>query len=132
MQILMATDGSDSAKAALDFLIRFPFPHDSMATLLTVIDENALRDEHTGELSEDQNNLIHETSKALREEAEQLLQTEAQRLKQTGWTISNNVCTGNPAEEIIRTAEKTQADLVVVGSHGWTGIREFLLFLYSF
>ncbi len=37
MKILLATDGSKSAEAAVDFLIRFPFPKDSEVTVLTVL-----------------------------------------------------------------------------------------------
>ena len=38
MRVLLATDGSDSAKAALDFLVNFPFPAGSEAIVLSVID----------------------------------------------------------------------------------------------
>ena len=38
MRILLATDGSGSAGAALDFLLGFPFPAGSEAIVLSVID----------------------------------------------------------------------------------------------
>lgn len=34
---------------------------------------------------------------------------------------------GIPAEEIVRLAEKESADLIVMGTHGWTGVRHLLL-----
>ncbi len=42
MKILLATDGSDCARAAMDFLVGFPFPGDSSITLLAVIDDRTL------------------------------------------------------------------------------------------
>ncbi|HMK34520.1 MAG TPA: universal stress protein [Desulfomonilaceae bacterium] len=34
---------------------------------------------------------------------------------------------GAPAEEIIRFAVEQDADLIVMGTHGWTGVRHLLL-----
>ena len=45
MKILLATDGSESAQAAVDCLIRFPFPSDSEVTMLTVIDRDVFKNE---------------------------------------------------------------------------------------
>jgi nucleotide-binding universal stress UspA family protein len=34
---------------------------------------------------------------------------------------------GNPIDEILRTAREEEADLIVMGTHGWTGLNRFLL-----
>jgi nucleotide-binding universal stress UspA family protein len=34
---------------------------------------------------------------------------------------------GNPVEEILRTAEQTRCDLIVLGTHGRTGLRRLLV-----
>ena len=128
MQLLLATDGSDCARAALEFMLRFPFPQGSTVTVLTVIDESALREDHAEQLSEEHNYLLRETVESVREEAEQLVESEQQRCVTAGWQgVKPLVRTGNPAEEIIRTAEELKSELIIVGSHGWTGIQEFLL-----
>jgi nucleotide-binding universal stress UspA family protein len=128
MQLLLATDGSDCARAALEFTLRFPFPQGSTVTVLTVFDESALREEHAEQLSEEHHDLLRETVESVREEGEQLVESEQQRFETAGWQgVKTLVRTGNPAEEVIRSAEELGSDLVIVGSHGWTGIQEFLL-----
>ncbi len=34
---------------------------------------------------------------------------------------------GNPAHEIVRLAEEESIDLIVTGTHGWTGIKHLIL-----
>ena len=127
MKILLATDGSKSAKAAVEFLDRFPLPRDSELTLLTVIDRQLFQEEEVKGLSEERRRSLKETDKVVREEAEQLLASEAARLRKAGWGGSTELRLGHPAEEIVHVAERMDADLVIVGSHGRTGIKRFLL-----
>jgi nucleotide-binding universal stress UspA family protein len=127
MKILLATDGSDSAKAAADFLLRFPFPQQSSITLLTVIDTSVFSDDSLSDLDEDQSQLLRQTRQTIREDGEQLLAAEAARLRHAGWLGSTELRMGDPAEAIIQAAEELQPDLVVLGSHGLMGIKQFLL-----
>ena len=39
MKILLATDGSNTARAAVDFVLKFPFPTGTQVTVMTVIRE---------------------------------------------------------------------------------------------
>jgi universal stress protein A len=41
--------------------------------------------------------------------------------------VSAHYRTGDPAEEIVNFAEEESADLVVMGTHGWTGIKHLIL-----
>ncbi|MGB5261305.1 MAG: universal stress protein [Gammaproteobacteria bacterium] len=127
MKILLATDGSDSAREAVDLLIRFPFPKDSSATALTVIDDRIFTVSRPGDLDEDQNRLLQETERTIKEESEQLLAAESARLRDAGWSGSTEIRKGDPAEEIIQAAEELQPDLIVLGSHGIEGMTHFLL-----
>jgi nucleotide-binding universal stress UspA family protein len=34
---------------------------------------------------------------------------------------------GNPTDEILKAVESEKVDLVVMGTHGWTGLNRFLL-----
>ena len=36
-------------------------------------------------------------------------------------------CAGSPAEEIIRFADEESVDLIIMGTHGWTGVRHLIL-----
>ena len=127
MNILIATDGSDSAKAAVDFVIRFPLPAPGSATVLTVIDTKLFTDTRSAKLDREQSETLEHTERTVREDAERLLAEEAARLQAAGRVVSTEIRTGNPAEQILKTADELGADLIVVGSHGLTGIKHFLL-----
>jgi nucleotide-binding universal stress UspA family protein len=53
--------------------------------------------------------------------------TAAQRLRSSGLDASWSVYEGDPAATIIEVAKRTGADLVVVGTHGRTGLSRLLL-----
>jgi nucleotide-binding universal stress UspA family protein len=127
MRILLATDGSDTAAAALDFVQAFPFPEDSEITLLTVMDKEMLAGGGHEGLSHEQERSLQGTTAAVREACEELLAQEAARLRDAGWAGRTLLRSGHPAEEITRAAEELGTDLVVVGSHGLTGIKRYLL-----
>ena len=127
MKILLATDGSDSARQTADFLIRFPLPRESSVTVLTVIDDGMFSEGKIYGLDEDQDRQLRETHKTIREDAEQLVTDEAERLRTAGLAGSTEVRTGDPAEEIIRAAEELQPDLIALGTYGVSGIKHFLI-----
>ena len=127
MKILFATDGSDSASNAAGMLTRFPFPVDRSAVVMTVFDSKLLAVGKHLDLDESQNRVIKEAEQTLREDIDQLLADNASRLKDAGWVCSTESRMGNPAEEIIKTADELQPDMIVLGSHGHKGVKHFLL-----
>jgi len=127
MKILLATDGSDCARAAVDFLAGFPLPGGSTVTLLTVIDDRTIKRIMTGPIDDEQDAVLVQAGKALLEDTERLLAREGRRLQAAGRASSTAIRTGSPAHEIIKAAEELQADLIVVGSHGSSGLGDFLL-----
>jgi nucleotide-binding universal stress UspA family protein len=62
-----------------------------------------------------------------RKEAQVLVQRAARQLRQAGFATSELVDDGDPKEKIIDHAARWNADLIVVGSHGWKGLNRFLL-----
>lgn len=62
-----------------------------------------------------------------RAQHEQLAQEMAQRLRDAGIDARSQLRVGHPAEQIVKAAESWQADLVVMGSHGRTGLRRLLM-----
>lgn len=127
MKILLATDGSDCADAALDFLLRFPFPDNSTVLLLTVIDERVFVDAKSVELTQAQSNELHAVRNTVREEAQAFLDAVAQRIRERGWAVTVELRSGDVTESIIVAAEELRADLVIVGSHGLSPVGRFLL-----
>ena len=130
MKILLATDGSDAAKTAGDFLTRFNFPPGTEVRLLNVIRDTFLKNEDWEEWAEqsvEHLNELEEAEQLMRREREELLSGEAERLQSAGLTCSTEVSIGQPAEEIIHASASLGANLIVLGSIGTSGIREFHL-----
>jgi len=127
MKILLATDGSDSANTAIDYLRAFPLPPDSEVILMTVIEKEVYHSRKKAELNAEQLELLQQTKRMLKGKARELLEAARQRLGdqlRSGVTL---IRSGHPAREIVRAAKKREVDLVVVGSHGLGGIKRFLL-----
>ena len=59
------------------------------------------------------------------QEAEQYLRRHQSSLQSAGVTVSTGVLRGNPVTDIINTAERTETDLIVMATHGKTGIEAF-------
>jgi nucleotide-binding universal stress UspA family protein len=127
MKILLATDGSVGAGNAADMLVQFPFPTDRSAIVLTVLDRELLDMDKRLVLDEDQHRLLKETEQNLLSESRKLLAATSARLKDAGWICSTELRSGSPAEEIIKAASKLQPDMIVMGSHGHSGVKHFLL-----
>lgn len=60
------------------------------------------------------------------ESAEAHLQDIADRLAKDGVTATGVIKVGNPVDEINRTIDEHKIDLVVMGTHGRTGIRHLM------
>ena len=58
--------------------------------------------------------------------AEQHLGDLAARLTKDGATVKTFVRVGNPVDEILRFIDEEKADVVVMGTHGRTGIRHLI------
>lgn len=113
-RILLATDGSESAAAAARFLAALPLPPGTSIHVVTVVDG----------LIE---NLLEHVQQGQRDHARQIVEEAGAILRKDGITVTGAVRTGQPAHEIIRAAEELDADLVVVGSQGRTGLEGLLL-----
>lgn len=106
-RILLATDGSAhsvaAAGAAGHLAKRFGLP----ATVISVVTSSQ--------------------NEARREDARQAVAAALARLESLGVALDGKVVEGRPDEAIVKTAEETGADLIVVGSHGRTGLAKVLL-----
>ena len=63
----------------------------------------------------------------LRTETAERLEIVGRELRQTGSRVTCGVAFGDPAEEILNEAAGQGSDLVVVASHGLSGLRELVL-----
>jgi len=61
----------------------------------------------------------------IKEKAEEYLDKAGEILRSKGATVKTKVSTGNAADEIIKTAEEINADLVAMSTHGRSGFRRW-------
>lgn len=103
-RILAATDRSETAERAVRFAADMAERYDAELLLLRVL------------LSDD--GVLAETGRELAEHAQQLAGERAR---------SSVVVAEDPAEAIVEAARRERADVIVVGSVGMSGRKEFLL-----
>lgn len=115
MKILLATDASPDASAALDLLTRIPFHVESDLTFLTVVDDAVV------------SIVACDARKRIADIAGRFLRVEATRFGEMGWTTRTVIREGHVARQIIETASEFDVDLVVVGSRGLDAGKPFLL-----
>jgi nucleotide-binding universal stress UspA family protein len=125
MQILFATDGSDSAAHARDFLQALPLPAGARIHLLCVIDDPAAPAPF-GEGAMATWQVLAQMRVAAREWAGETLRKDAGTLAAAA-EITTEVRDGDPAREIIAAAGEVGADLVALGATGATGLAGLLL-----
>lgn len=111
-RILLPTDFSPSAQAALD-LARRAFP-DASRVLLHVLDPQRIANAVTSSVS----------AKEDREEFEREEWARLQAVATSGEECMVKI--GAPAETILAQADVWAADLIVMGTHGRTGLAHFL------
>jgi nucleotide-binding universal stress UspA family protein len=122
-QILFATDGSPSAadaqKEAFELALRF----DSPLVVVSVV-HAALP--AVGYSSYGYSNIVVELTEAERHRVSALLSSVAEAAEVAGVHCSTVAVDGFAVEEICRKASEYDAQLIVVGSHGWGAARRFL------
>ncbi|MDH4232950.1 MAG: universal stress protein [Nitrospirota bacterium] len=117
-KILIAHDGSKSSEKALKKAFEIAEKFGSSVTVISVVPELYLT-----ELMEVDRIRILET---LTDEAKKTM--DRIKAKTSGFkTVRTIIKQGNPAEEVLETAKKIKADLIVTGSHGRHGAQRFLL-----
>lgn len=114
--IVLATDGSDSARPAEEFLARLA-PKNATIHVVTAQPEKVPLDARPASVP-----LNAEERIAAGAAAET-----AARLRALGFTAEAITKAGRPAPAILEAAAATGADLVVIGTHGRTGWRRAVL-----
>ncbi len=121
MKILLATDGSKFSDAAALSVARQFRPQDTEVRVLNVVEpisETAPPQMSPRYYPELQDQVT---------EAKEMTARTAQMLADAGFKVSTSVATGDAKTVILEEAADWKADLIVVGSHGRTGLERFLL-----
>ncbi len=70
---------------------------------------------------------LQEAQSKIADEVDATLDDIAKRLGHDGITVKTHGRAGDPADALIDIAESTNADLIVVGNRGMSGVRRFVL-----
>jgi nucleotide-binding universal stress UspA family protein len=123
-RIVVATEGSKDAKAALDFLLQMPVPEAACFTVVSVVPPlpiDAIEEPLT--LA----GFLEQLRVPLNQKAKAAAKQAVERLEKAGFEARTAVVHGHPSHEIVKVAEAERADLIVVGSRGLTGTVRFLM-----
>jgi nucleotide-binding universal stress UspA family protein len=128
MKIILATDGTEYGEAAVEMLGKFNLCEGDEVTVITVVDmAMPLGIDIYGGYLPDTSVLEN----AARENATKVVNNAAEELHgffgEKSVAISSDVLFGSPDSRIVETAEQTNADLIVIGSHGYKTWERVLL-----
>jgi nucleotide-binding universal stress UspA family protein len=135
MQLLLAVDGSEYSATAVDEVSSRPWPPDTKVRVLHVIPASLLAQPMASPppaLAMGPNSPIWppalmETRKEFEDQAAQLVDRVANDLASQGFQVETSVREGDARSEIVEEAKQCSADLIVLGSHSYTGIKRWLL-----
>ena len=124
-KILYPTDFSDVSKSALEYIKQLKESGVEEILVLHVIDERDSQFAYLYFLDE------YRTDKSL----EQKLKDEARRklgeieskLEDCGFKVTSRVELGVPLKEILKTEQKEDISIIVIGSHGKSNVEEMFL-----
>ena len=120
-RIVLAYDGSDSGQnALLDCRDLAQWSHAELALVAVMPTGIGLVAMEGGMFDTDMMDRERQIMQARLEDG-------LQRLQSTGSKVSGALLVGDTVEEITRYAKKMEADLIVVGSHGHTGLTRLML-----
>jgi len=117
--ILVPTDFSQLSSVAVDYAFRMAKRLGAKMFFLHVLDLN----QEPGEMAA----LYQEAYLLSKEKAEALLGDLVQRATRLGIEAEAKRVEGSPFVEIIQTAKKLQADLIIMGTHGRTGLSHMMM-----
>lgn len=123
--VLVPTDGSDCAAHAVDHTLEVAADHDATVHALFVVDSTpgteAWADVAGVPARGDRQVPL------LSERGREVVESVAERARNRGIDVVTDVREGRPHEGILGYVDENGVDLVVMGTHGRSGVRRFLL-----
>jgi len=131
-RILYATDLSENARYAFGYAVSIANRHDARITVLHVVEElssfaQSMVADMMGEkrLADIKTEKEKEVISELKIRLEEFCDNVRHEQPSCPFVVDNTiVTTGHPVDQIVHQAEKLDADLIVIGSHGRGGLAD--------
>ena len=123
MRILIALDASPHSERALEFVRRMRWPAGSRVVVVSVMEPVAAVATIGLDIPLFAAGMLDERRRRL----EELVAGAEGALREYGFPTEGRVLIGDPREALFEAARTERADLLVVGSHGRTGIARLML-----
>ncbi len=121
--ILVALDGSECSHQALDIAVTLAKEQGARCTVCTVVDIVRAASTMTFATGD----IVNQWIATLNQDARQIEDQAIAKHADSGVNIESIVVEGYPSAAIIDVAEKKSADLIVMGSHGRSGLKRLWL-----
>jgi nucleotide-binding universal stress UspA family protein len=124
MRIVLGLDDSPHAGAALRWIVRNQKPADTQVTIVSAVRTpvTAYAEVYAPAVPYP-TELIEEVTR----HHEELCMRAEDQLRRAGFACTVKVLPGDPREALVESAKLEKADLLVVGSHGRTGLPKLVL-----
>lgn len=119
-RILVPTDGSEGSMVAIDHAVDLALVHDAVLRGVYVVNESAL----AGASVEVPWEGLYAH---LREEGESALERLRDRAEMADIPVETELREGRPSQKIVEEAIEAECDLIVMGTHGRSGLDRLLL-----
>jgi len=125
MKILLPVDSSSYSAEAVHAVTERPWPAGTTVRVLSAVENVGAP--AMGPVMFDAGGSLDQLQKQRTMEANELTKNVADTVAASGLATETVVHDGDPRSVIVDEAEEWKADLIVVGSHGYTGIKKWLL-----
>lgn len=119
--IVVALDRSSSATKAFDLALTLARVRDAKVVVCNVIDSKSAM------WSGSSNPSAEQAMEHAQAEGSRIVAKAVEKAREAGLNVEGLTASGDPATEIVNCAIATGADAIVMGTHGWSGIKHFVM-----
>jgi nucleotide-binding universal stress UspA family protein len=125
--VVIATDGSESAERSVQTAVDFASRFDAEVHALYVVDTDSMSLTLGGEQLDRIEQGQFDEMEEVKAKADAATGYVAERASGRGLDVIEHISAGKPHDQIANYVEDNAVDLVVIGSHGRSGVRRAIL-----
>jgi universal stress protein A len=126
-KLLVPTDFSANSKKALIYAVRLARRNNSSLILFYVFGPPEFVRQLPKDYSYESHEEMRKQCDAAMQRSEEILGMLSESVKGSNIQIETSQRLGTPYEEIVKFAKEKEVDLIVIATHGYTGLKHFLL-----